>query len=157
MSSVKQSSLPLNTHRLKWTSVRSWSWGSWGSVDWQQLNCGGNGRPIDCGGSRKTPISCLNAITLTTLLKSPAVTIDRKDCPRYSQALTYSNKHLLDVQAASVVTMWHLWEDLTYIGKIYETKRYETTRSRFNWLWVNPPYPAPSFLSIYPLWPSSDC
>lgn len=153
MSSVKQSSLPLNTHRLKWTfMVRSWSWGSWGSwglVDWQQLNCGGNGRPVE-------PISCLNAITLTTLLKSPSVTIDRKDCPRYSQALTYLTWKL-DVQAASVVTMWHLWEDLTYIGKIYETKRYETTRSRFNWLGVNPPYPAPSFLSIYPLWPSSDC
>lgn len=45
----------------------------------------------------------------------------------------HSHTHIRrKMQMPSGVDMWHLWEDLAYIGKKYETKRYETTMSTFN-------------------------
>lgn len=47
-------------------------------------------------------------ITLTTLLHSPAVKIDRKDRPRYAQAPTYTHIRR-KMHTPSGVDMWHLW------------------------------------------------
>lgn len=105
-----------------------------GSRDGQRLNCSGKAWPLTaivCGDLR-APMPRHFHITLTTLLHSPAVKIDRKDHPRYAQALTYTLIQDVRYRHLQVLICGICGDNLTYIGKRNETKRYETTNSTFN-------------------------
>lgn len=74
----------------------------------QRFHCGGEAgllAAIICGGLRACGPHHRH-VSLTALLHSPAVTIDRKDRPRYAHIHTH-RKH--NIRTPSGVDMWHLW------------------------------------------------